>query len=69
MINIIRIDPNKIKVDENSYKHILIYHAKYRKTFISDKVNGYIDEHNGNKCLTILHTDKDKDALKRLMQL
>ena len=34
--------------------------------FIINKVNGYIDEHNGNRYLTLLHTDKGKEALKSL---
>ena len=33
-------------------------------SFIINKVNGYIDEHNGNKYLTLPHNDKGKEALK-----
>ena len=29
MINIKNLDPNKIKIDENSYKNILIYYIGY----------------------------------------
>ena len=29
----------------------------------------YIDEHNGNKCLTLVYTDKSKDAPKNCGEL
>ena len=29
MINIINLDPNKIKIDEKSYKYLLIYYIGY----------------------------------------
>ena len=29
MINAKSLDPNKIKIDENSYENILIYHIEY----------------------------------------
>ena len=29
MINAKSLDPNKIKIDENSYENILIYHLEY----------------------------------------
>ena len=35
-------------------------------SFIINKVNGYIDEDNGNKYLTLLHNDKGKEALKNM---
>ena len=31
---------------------------------IINKINGYIEGHNGNKYLTIVYTDESKDALK-----
>ena len=64
LVNIKNIDSNKIKVDEKSYKKILIYHIghvtvkvlSYVKVnsvgllyLIIDKINGYSEEHNGNK--------------------
>ena len=69
MINIKNLDPNNIKIDEKSYKNILICYigcvtpnnAKY---LIINKINGCIDEHNGNKYLTLVHTDESKDALR-----
>ena len=80
MINIKNLHPNKIKIDKNSYKSILIYHIGYGAVkdkdliytatnsvrplyFIIDKVNGYIEENNGNKYLTLVPTDERKDAL------
>lgn len=32
--------------------------------FIIRKMNGYMDEHNGNKYLILAHSDESKDALK-----
>ena len=32
---------------------------------IINKVNGYVDEHNGNRCLELLHTNKNRAALKK----
>ena len=34
--------------------------------FTINKVNGYIDENNWNKFLTLVYTDKGKDALKSM---
>ena len=64
MINIKNLGPDKIKIDEKSYKIILIYHIGYLTVenvsyvkiksvdhlyLIIDKINGYIEESNGNK--------------------
>ena len=62
MINIKELDPNKIKINEKSYKNILIYYIGY-VTFneiscvkinsanplylIINKINGYFEEING----------------------
>ena len=63
-ITIKNFDPNKIKIDENSYKNTLIYYigfatikySKYLKIItvnplylIINKVNGYFEEINKNK--------------------
>ena len=37
--------------------------------FIIDKVDGYIEESNGNKYLTLVSTDKKKDTLKKDKEL
>ena len=67
------IDPSTIRIVENSYKNILIYHISYATPnsvkplcFIINKVNGYIDKYNGNRYLVLLDTDKDKDILKKV---
>ena len=64
IINMKNVDPNNIKIDENSYKNILIYDigyvmikdSKYVKIdsvnplyLIFGKVNWYSEEINGNK--------------------
>ena len=58
MINIRNLDPNKIEVNEKSYKNILIYHIEYVTAkdltyaninninplyLIIDKINGEIE--------------------------
>ena len=79
MVNIQNLDPNKINIDEKSYKNILIYCIKYAMVknlsymkinsvnhlyFIIDKINGNIDESNRNKYLTLVPNDRSKDILK-----
>ena len=79
MVNIQNLDPNKINIDEKSYKNILIYWIKYEMVknlsymkinsvnhlyFIIDKINGNIDESNRNKYLTLVPNDRSKDILK-----
>lgn len=67
-------NPKTIKIDENSHKNILTYYIGYVTKqhklcsllyIIINKVNRYIDEHNRNKYLTLVHTDKGKDAPKK----
>ena len=75
------LDPGKIKIGEKSYKYILIYHignvgvknlgyAKInsvnRLHLIIDKTNGYIEESNRNKYLTLFPTDGSKKILKNV---
>ena len=79
MINIKNLHPNKIKIDEKSYKNILIYYTgyvtvknlSYVKTdsvnplyLITDKINGYFEEGNENKYLTLVLTNESKRKLK-----
>ena len=33
------------------------------------KIDGHVEEHNGNNCLTPAHTDESKDTLKRFEEL
>ena len=60
-------NPKTIKIDENSHKNILTKQHKLCSLLyiIINKVNRYIDEHNRNKYLTLVHTDKGKDAPKK----
>ena len=84
MINIKHLDPNEIMVDEKSYKNILIYHIGYVTPkdlscttinsvnplyLIINKTNGYIEESNGNKYLTLVPTNKSKNTLKKYEEL
>ena len=76
IINIKNIDPNNIQIDEKSYKSILIYcigyktikDSKYVKVnsvnplyLILSKVNGYFEEINKNKYLTLVPTNESKE--------
>ena len=84
MINIKNLDSNKIKIDEKSYKNIIIYYIGYVtvKDFSYAKVNsgnplylnihrmnGYIEESNENKYLTLVFTDESKDTFKKYEEL
>ena len=84
MINIKCLDQNKIKIDEKSYRNVLIYHIgcgvvkdpSYARTnsvnplyLIIDKLDGYIEENYGNKYLTLVLTDESKDTLKAYEEL
>ena len=70
MINIKNLVPNNIKIDEESVKNI-IYGIGYgiansiKPLYVNIiKVNGCIDENNGYRYLTLVHTDNGKDTLK-----
>ena len=82
MIDIKNLDPNKIKINEKSYKNIFIYNNGYGTIknygkinsvnplyLIISKINGYIEESNRNKYLTLVLTDETKDALKNYEKL
>ena len=75
IINIKNFDHNNIKIDEKSCKDILIYYIgyvtikdlKYLKInsvnlsyLIFNKVNGYSEEINGNRYLTLVPTNESK---------
>ena len=72
---------NNIKIDEKLYKNILTYYigyvtikdSKYLKIngvnplhFISKKVNGYFEGINGNKYLTLVPTNENKEIIKKI---
>ena len=78
MIDIKNLDPSKIEVDEKSYKNTVIYHIgcvmvkdvsyatinNVNLWYIINKINGYIEENNGNKYLTPVLTDESKNTIK-----
>ena len=65
MINIKNLGPNKIKINEkwNKLHKINSVNPLY---LIINKVNGYIEENNGNKYLMLVPTGKSKDILKEV---
>ena len=78
IINIKNFDSNNIKSNKKSYKNILIYYTgyvtikylKYVKIIsvnllylIFNKVNGYFEETNGNKYLTLVFTSEGKENI------
>ena len=80
IINIKNFDPNRIKIDKKSYKKTIVYYIGYIPIknlsyvkinsvnplyLIINEITGYIEESNGNKYLTLLSTDINKDTLKR----
>ena len=80
IISIKDFDPNNIKIDEKSYKNILIYYiayvtikdSKYVKIntvnplyFLFNKMNGNFEESNGNKYLTLVLTNETKAKIKK----
>ena len=84
MINIKSFDPTQIKIDKKSYKNIVIYYIRYITIknlsylninsvdplyLLINKVDGYIEQSNGNKYLTVVCTDKNKDTLKKYTEL
>ena len=83
IINIKNFDPNNIKIDEKSYKDILIYYSgyvikdlKYVKInsvnpiyLIFGKVYGYFEEISRNKSLTLVSTNESTEMIKRYEEL
>ena len=76
IVNIKNFDPNNIRIDEKSYKNILIYYigyatikdSKYIKInsvnplyLIFSKVNRYFEEVKGNKYLMLVPTNESKE--------
>ena len=82
IINIKDFDPNNIKIDEKSYKNILIYYIGYvtiKKDLkiynvntlylVFGNVNGYFDEINENKYQTLIPTNQSKEKIKNYEEL
>ena len=65
-----------MKIDKKSNETILIYDIGYvtlnrvKPLYLTvNKVNGCIRQHNGNKYLILVHTDKSKDTRKMYKEL
>ena len=84
MINNKNFDPNQINIDKKSYKNIDIYYIgnitiknlSYVSInsvnplyLINNKVNGYIEECNRNKYLTLVFNYENNDSLKTSTEL
>ena len=85
MINIKNFHSNLLKIDKKkSYKNIDIYYIGYITVKDSDyvkinsvnplyliinEVDGYVEEINGNKYLTLVSTDKNKEVLTKYTEL
>ena len=79
IINIKSFDPDKIKIDEKSYKNILIYYFEYATIKVSEyvnriylifnKANGYFEKISGNKYLTLVPTNESKEKIKKYEEL
>ena len=72
-------DPNKIKIDEKSYKTTLTYYIGYvtieeyvkihsviPSYLIVTNLNGYFEEINKNKYLTLVPANKNKEKIKNM---
>ena len=84
MINIKNFNSGFLKLDKKSYKNVDIYYIRYITIknivdyesihsvdplyLIIDKVDGYIEEKNGNKYLSFACTDK-KEVLEKYTKL
>ena len=85
MINLKNFDSNLLKIDKKHYKGINIYYIGYitiKKIddceniysvnplyLIIGKVDGHIEENNGNKYLVFGSTDENKEVLKKYAEL
>ena len=84
MINIKDFDSNLLKIDKKLYQKIDIYcigyitmkHSDYVKInsvsplyLTIDKVDRCIEEKNGNKYLTLVSTDRNKEMLIKYIEL
>ena len=60
VININNFNLNNIKIDKRSYQNILLYFGK---------VNGYFEEINKNKYLTLVPSNESKGIIKKYKEL
>ena len=77
LINIKDLDPKLLKLDKKSYKNIDIYYIgcitkkdEYKINSVNPlywlvhRIDGFIEEKRGNKCLNIGFTDSNDEVLK-----
>ena len=83
IINIKYFDPGNIKINEKSYKNILIYYYIWYVTIkkelkiysvnplylILGDVNGYFEEINENKYLMLVPTNESREKMKKYEEL
>ena len=84
IINIKDFDPNNIKIDEKSNKNILICYIAYRTIkdlkyieinsvnplyLMFNKMNGYFEENNENKYLTLVPPNENKEKIQKYEEL
>ena len=84
MINIKNFDPNLLKIEKKLYKNIDIYYIGYITMkdpeyvkinsgnplyLIINEIDEYIKEKDGNKYLTLVSTDKNKEVLTKYAEL
>ena len=82
IIDIENFNPNNTKIDEKSYKNILIYNIgyvtikEYVKIYsenclylIFRNVNEYFEEVNKSKYLTLVRTNESKEMIKKYEEL
>ena len=84
IINIKNFDPNNIKIDEKSYKNIPICYIGYVTIkdlkyviingvnplqIIFRKVNGYFEEINKSKSLTLVPINESKEKIRKYEKL
>ena len=83
IINIKYFDSGNIKINEKSYKNILIYYYIWYVTIkkelkiysvnplylILGDVNGYFEEINENKYLTLVPTNESREKMKKYEEL
>ena len=84
MINVKKFDSNILKIDKKPYKNITTYYIGYitikdtayvnidsvnSLQLIFDKVDGYIEENNGNKYLIFASIDKNIEVSTKYTEL
>ena len=85
LINLKNFDPSLLNLNKKLSMDISIYYIEYITTksindyenitsvnplyLIINDIYGYIEESNGNKCLSFASTDKNKEVLKKYIKL